>query len=122
MAIMRTAKLASILPYNTPGQGILTDDKKGVPLPLPCLACAGNSSIDLLVGLGDVLNDILGAVMNLFHLGFLLMHQFRDFLVQLTKFGHIPFDLPDGGGAFQSGASRIIGLAGTSTGDLQSQY
>lgn len=116
MAMIRTDKL--VCARLTGIKGKLTDDKQGVPLPLPCLACAGNGSVDLRVGIGDVLHNIFGAVVDLLDLWLLDVHQFRDFLVQPTEFDHILFDLANGARSFQSSAFRIVGLSGSRTGNL----
>lgn len=117
MAMMRT-RLVSARFQCVPAGGVLTDDKQGIPLPLASATRALNGLRDLSVALGDVLRHILRILVDLFHLGFLLMHEFRDFLVQTAQLNHILFDLADGGGTLQSGLSGIVGLSGTAAGDL----
>lgn len=59
----------------------LTDDDQCVPLPLPGLASTVNSGVHLFVGVGDVLLDVLGALVDLLHRGLLLVNQLGNFLV-----------------------------------------
>lgn len=99
-------------------RGLLTDDEQSVPLPLPGFTRAGNGRVDLRVGILHITHNILGTMVNLLHLGFLDVHDFGNFLVQTTELDHILFNLPNSGRSFQGGATGIVGLTGSRTGDL----
>ena len=81
-------------------------------------AGAGDCVVQLAVGLLHVAVCLLGTLVDLLHCGFLLVDQLRNLLVELAELDHVLFDLADCGGSLQGGLASIVGLAGSSTGDL----
>ena len=96
----------------------LTDNNQCIPLPLPGLASTINGRVHLLVGIRYILLDILGPFIDLFHRWFLLVNKLRNLLVQSAQFHHILFDLANGGRSLHGGASGLVGLSGSISGNL----
>jgi hypothetical protein len=61
---------------------------------------------------------LLGTLVDLLHRRLLLVDQLGNLLVELAQLDHVLFDLADCGGSLQGGLAGIVGLAGSSTGNL----
>lgn len=105
---------------DTLGAGVesLTNDDQRIPLPTAGILCALDGAVQLGVGLLDVAVRLFGTLVDLCNCWLLLVHQLGDFVVKLAECDQILFDLADGGGTLESSLAGIIGLAGTSTGNL----
>lgn len=115
---MRTDGMVSIYMHLKYRGMVLTDNQQSIPLPLACFPRAADSTVDLRVRMLDVLNDIFGLLVDLFHGRFLHMNQLGDFLVQPTQFNHILLNLPNRTGSFEGGTSGVVGLPAARTRDL----
>lgn len=102
------------------GCGLLTNNDQRIPLPPAGIAGAGNSAVQLGVGLRHIAVCLLGALLNLRNGRLLLVHQLRNLLVQLTESDHVLLDLADRGGSLHSRLASIVGLAGSGSGGLNS--
>ena len=95
-----------------------TNDDQRVPLPPAGVAGTSDCVVQLAVGLLHVAVRLLGALVDLLHGRLLLVDQLGNLLVELAQLDHVLFDLADCGGSLHGGLAGIVGLAGSSTGDL----
>lgn len=95
-----------------------TNDKQDVPLPPPGLAGTDDGAGNLLVGIVDVLDDVLRALVDLLDGWLLLLDELGDFLVQPGQLNHILLDFADGGRSLEGRLSRVVCLTCTEAGGL----
>lgn len=116
--LVRNTRIARVEEGGWRGRLPRTDDDQGIPLPPPRVAGAGDCVVQLGVGLLHVAVCLLGTLVDLLHCGFLLVDQLGNLLVELSELDHVLFDLADCGGSLDGSLASIVGLAGSSTGDL----
>jgi hypothetical protein len=59
----------------------LTDDEQEVPFPLSGVTGTDDGRVDLLVGIIHILNDVVGAFVDLLNRRFLLLNELGHFLI-----------------------------------------